>query len=262
MNLSAIPLAFKFVAVTLMLMEINYCVKRLHLPVNEPITAHSLKTIYIAHPYISGFGGTLGTTNYLFIFSKDGRLRRIQRINKFEKLPLDQLQERLSHMKSLIDTNGAYKLATNWLSEMSIDTDLLEKAHPHSVEQRFFYPGATSFSDLHKRSSNITLLPVFHVYWGDKRDPSVFISIFGPTKEMLYLGQNDDSYSRRPKELVKNMQSLLAIPDDKFESYSLIERSNLVAQFSAVNYTNVDSELSVLMSDTNNLVLPAALPSQ
>ena len=249
-----IPLAYKYVAVAAMLAEINHCADRLQLPAERPIGQESLKLIHVANPYVTGFGGTLETTNYSFVFFKDGKLRRIQRINRFERIPLRELQLEQSHLKSLISTNDAYQLATNWLTAISIDIVALENRYHWSVEQKFFYPDATSLDDPPEKRKRIVLLPIFHVSWGDKSKPAVMVSIFGPTKEMLGIYQNDDSFSQRPKDLLKDTDALLAIPDEEFLKYSPTERSNLVVRFSAVTYPPLTNELHTLLSQTNALV--------
>jgi hypothetical protein len=244
MNTLVIPLAYKYVAIAVMLVEINFCAGRLQLMNEAPITVKSLNLQHVANPYVTGFGGTLETTNYSFVFFEDGKLRRIQRINKFEKIPLRALQLKLYRMPSLINTNEAYQLATNWLSAISVDVLTLEQRHPHSVIQKYFYPDSTSIKDLPEKRKKIALLPIFHVFWGDEKEPAVMVSIFGPTKEMLGIYQNDDSFSLRPAELVKDADKLLAIQDEEFLKYSDEERSNLVVRFSAVNcsQTNAPAE--------------------
>jgi hypothetical protein len=69
--------------------------------------------------------------------------------------------------------------------------------------------------------------------------------IAGDTKDLLYLRQEDDSYSKRPATLIKDVDSLLAIPDAEFLTYSTLERSNLVSRFAAVDYGTPRSGLAV-----------------
>ena len=236
MNALLIPLAYKYVAIALMVAEINYCSQKLQLPLDGAVTGESLQLVHVSNPYVTGFGGTLETTNYSFIFFKDGRLHRVQRINRFEAIPLRELQLKQARMNSLIDTNGAYQLATNWLSAISVDVPALESSFPSSVEQRFFYPDATSLEDAPEKKSRVVLLPIFHVFWGDKSKPVIMVSIFGPTKEMLGIYQNDDSFSRRPKELLKDVQILLNIPNQEFQKYSDLQKHDLIVGYSITKY--------------------------
>src|SRR5262249_9956185 len=139
-------------------------------------------------------------------------------------------------MKSLISTNDAYRLATNWLSRISVDVPALESKSRHSVEQTFFYPDATGLNDPPEKRRRAVLLPFFHVIWGSASNPVVMVSIFGPTKELLSIHQEDDSFSRRPKDLLRDLDSLLSIPDSAFLRYSQEERNHLAARFAAVDY--------------------------
>ncbi len=45
----------------------------------------------------------------------------------------------LSHQKSLIDSNGAYRLATNWLTQIDVDVAKLERTNKVEVRQRWFW---------------------------------------------------------------------------------------------------------------------------
>jgi hypothetical protein len=60
----------------------------------------------------------------------------------------------------------------------------------------------------------------------------------------LKLRQEDDSYSKRPAALIKDMDKLLAIPDEEFLKYSPTERSNLIVRFAAVHYPPLDNAAS------------------
>ena len=63
------------------------------------------------------------------------------------------------------------------------------------------------------------------------------VSIFGPTKELLGLYQDDDSFSRRPRDLLKDMDTLLAIADEEFAKYSAEDRRKLISRFAAIGYS-------------------------
>src|SRR5262249_54569046 len=142
-----IPLAYKYVALTLMLAEINDISQRLNLPVERPLVPQNFHVIHVAKPFLTGFGGTLETDKFSFVFFKSGILRRITRLNAFENLPLRELQWKQSRMTSLVNSNQAYQLATNWLGAVSVDVAALEKRYRPSVEQTFFYPDSIDLED-------------------------------------------------------------------------------------------------------------------
>jgi hypothetical protein len=139
-------------------------------------------------------------------------------------------------MKSLISTNEAYQLASNWLAAISVDVAALEKQNPPSVEQLFLYPDAASIDDPPEKRERVVLLPIFHVKWGDSKRPAIMVSVFGPTKELLGMRQDDDSFSGRPKDLLKDVNTLLRIPDEEFAKYSDAQRRDLIVRFAAVKY--------------------------
>ncbi len=127
---------------------------------------------------------------------------------------------------STIDTNGAYRIATNWLASIQVDVARLERENPPALKQQSI--------------NGYGLIPVFYVDWEEQRersDQTVRVMIAGDTKDLLYLRQEDDSYSMRPAALIKEMDKLLAISDAEFLRYSPLERSNLVARFAAVDYS-------------------------
>jgi hypothetical protein len=224
-------------------------------PVEQPVALENLGTKFVSDPWIAGFGGTLETKDYSFIFHKSGILRRIQPIHPFEQIPLRQLQWRQSRMTSLINTNKAYQITTNWLLAISVDLLSLENKFPPSVDQRFFYPDSNSLDDPPDKRKRIILLPIYHVYWGDKENPAVLVSIFGPTKEMLGIFQNDYSFSRRPRDLLRDISNLLAIDDGEFSQYFSEQRNDLIGRFTSICFeTNflLKSKQDVLQHNQTN----------
>src|SRR6266404_5549070 len=98
MDKLAVPLAYKYAAVAVMLAEINYCANKLELPIELPTSAASLRTEHVSRPFLTGFGGTLETETFSFVFFRSGRIRQIVRINRFERVPLRELQWQQSRM--------------------------------------------------------------------------------------------------------------------------------------------------------------------
>src|SRR5207253_152044 len=122
-------------------------------------------------------------------------------------LPLTKYVQQLAGKPSKIDTNGAYHLTRDWLASIEVDLPALEKAHPWKAEQWFlkgrFLRGPKP-------------VPVFDVKWGNWAMPTVSVMIAGDTKEILNLRLEDDSYSKRPVALIKDLDKLLAISDEEF----------------------------------------------
>lgn len=228
-----LPMAYKYVVLMVMLGEINHCTDKLGLP-GPAIRQDDVSTFYVTHPLLTGFGGTVETENFSFSFFKSGILRQIVRIHKFDRSPRREVLLNLSRLSSVIGTNDAYRLATNWLHAIDVNAFALERRYGHHVEQTFFYGDRERPSSSGRR---VVLLPIFHVTWGNERDPAVTVSIYGPTRELLAIRQSDDSFSQRPRNLLTNVSDLLNISDAEFVSYSAIERDRLVQRFATTHLT-------------------------
>jgi hypothetical protein len=217
-------LAYKYVATAAMIAEINYCAGKLHLPVDQSNTQREFRSEEVAPPNIMAFGGRFDTDHYSFCFGETGRLRFITKLHPFGNVTIHQRNQMLldSGLNSLISTNGAYELATNWLNAISVDVSSLEITNAVHIRQQM----ATLTDDTK------VLLPLFNIAWGDVFDPQVTIEIDGRNKELLSLRLEYDSFSNRPISLIKNRDELMAIPDSVFLKYSPLEKSNLVVRFS------------------------------
>jgi hypothetical protein len=225
-------LAYKYVAAAVLVAEANFNAERLELPIEKPILLSKLAWTYI--PPVStlkddGFGGRIDAGHYAF--SEGGRpgYRYITKLEPFGGLSTAEQNQMLSHCKSLIGTNGAYRLASNWLSLIDVDVHELEKTNKAEVQQRWFWGGGSP--------ERRVLLPIFEVGWGGSKTT---VTVDGRTKQVIEIRQEDDSFSRRPRELVKGLDKLLAVSDEEFLKYSTAERSNLVVRFAATNYPVLD----------------------
>src|ERR1035438_2763762 len=120
-------LAYQSAAMQLMVGQANFDARQLHLPETLPMTVPAdTNTRTVARPP-DGVTGGFATSNYLYRFNA-GRLVSIQKKPQ-PRGPADALSQ-----PTLIDTNGAYQLATQWLAAISMDVPALEK-YPHSVIQ-------------------------------------------------------------------------------------------------------------------------------
>ena len=220
-------LAFKHVALAVMLAEINYCSSNLHLPLVLPVQEHYALKPSIYDPSIIGFAGCVELAEYNFCFSGTGRLQFIVRREPGRgKLSLVEYCEQLAEVKSVITTNDAYRIATNWLTTMEVELDRLEREKPHFVQQQSFKSA----------KHGPVMLPIFYVTWGEAPHSAISVTISGVNGELIRLMQDDVSYSKRPVSLIKNLDQVLGISDSEFAGYTAVERSNLVARFAAVSY--------------------------
>lgn len=238
------PLAYKYVATAVMLMEINYCASRLQLPLNLPLRQQDIRKLFVPHPRVIGFSGTFDFEEYAFSFAKSSKLLYIVNLSHpWYRFPggsvnMNDYLDGLTQVPSLVDTNGAYRMATNWLAELEVDVPKLEREHRPTITQY--------------KWMDTSPIPLFEVTWdnGGKRlangelssSPSISVLISGDTGELIHLRQDDGAYSKRPAALVKDMKRLLAIPDEEFLKYTPEQRSNLVAEFAAVQYAFVPND--------------------
>lgn len=222
--MQTVSLAYQFVAVAVMLAEINYCCSKLDMDIELPITEKAIRKAAVFHPDIIGFAGNVYTERFAFDFSRSGRLRFITKLQKRSRI---EYLDTLVGVKSVIDTNDAYRIATNWLVGMEIDLEKLEKERPPTVRQQLFLTKAGATVDL----------PIFHIKWGDWHRSAVEATVSGENRTLISLRQDVISYSKRPASLITNVAELLAITDAEFRGYSAAQRSNLVARFAAVDYS-------------------------
>ncbi len=229
--MGTVSIAYKYVAIAMMLMEINFCAKRLHLPIEIPLRTDTIRVAAAYDPRIAGFMGRIETINFFFSFAESGKLCYIIQLDERHSLSINEYHQKMSKLRSKLDTNGAYQLATNWLTALDVDCARLEKDAPHRVEQEFFYSHVVGTN-----GSDPVPLPLFSVTWGDALVPKVSVRLSGVTGELISLRQDDESYSKRPSVLIKDQDQLLAISDAEFRAFSPQQRSNLVSRFSAVEY--------------------------
>lgn len=222
-------LAYKFVAIAVMLNEINFCAGRLHLAVRQPIKQSDICSALVLDPAVIGFSGRLEVSPYTFVFAQSGRLRYLVKSNEHAGQSLLQYEKGLSRTPSSIDNEGARRIARTALQCMDVDVGAMESTHPCMVKQRF-----VSYHEENKE--HVVAIPIFDVKWGNWVTPNVAVVISGMTEEILSLRQEDDSYSTRPEDLIKNTNKLLAIPDVEFLKYTAAQRLEVVKQYAAVDY--------------------------
>ncbi len=216
----------------LMLAEANHALEKLDVPGWQPVTMSDVVNFNISPPRMR-VGGSIDTANYYFGFGEN-KLQFIQRVEPDSEMNLAERQLRWSRMKSPTGTNEAFQLATNWLIRLDVDVDELQKSHPVTVQQQFFFPaGDTKHTPV--------MLPRFEVRWGTNQSrPAVWVSIFGPTKSPLHIRQEDGSFIRRPNLVNKEkIEHLLAIENKDFAAWTIGEKSNVVTQSAGNAYSSL-----------------------
>jgi hypothetical protein len=244
-NLNHASWAWQEIAIPRMLQEANWAAARLKLPTHYPIQITDIvdcfagspspevfyssnrfpDTIYGAHIYDSdiprdarmsalqiGIAGRIANTNFEFGFEQ-GKLCRVTRMSRPAVEYYADNLDGLVGKPSLIDTNGAYQLATQWLAAVDIDMAALNKLK-WTVNQ-LHYKG--------RGMTNYATLPLYYVDFGNIHypadgnipafdKPQVSVEVLGTTKELQELMIKDLSFSRRPLMLVTNVLEMIRTP--------------------------------------------------
>lgn len=137
-----------------------------------------------------------------------------------------------THVKSLIDADEACRMASDWLRAMEIDVEKLNRERKSKVEQLQWMLRDP--------------IPWFTVTWDNggrmlgngqpSSIPAISILIDGEKCCLVDLMIEDEIYSNRPAELIKNIGDLLMISNDQFSAYDTFQKSDLVSNFAAVRY--------------------------
>lgn len=242
-----IPLAYKFVVITAMMSQVNYYAPRLHLPIDVPIKEQDIRSLIAAPPpsHNGRYGARLQVKNYSFTFTErsfsifnlaeDG-LQSFGIPTMKPRESSKDLLERASKMKYTVSTNDTYRMATNWLVALDIDLAKLEKVNPPCVNK---YP-------IFHSDRGLVPSPLLIVEWKNTNAPGydpteVMVEISAVSGELLQL-TDGGFFSKREQPLIKDLDKLLAISDEEFLKYSLLERSNLVSRFSAIYYYPFDNQ--------------------
>jgi hypothetical protein len=231
-----LTLAYKYVAVALMLMHVNFFAGKVGLKLDHPITEQDVRGgSHVSPPRTNNFSGSILTDDYSFGFGW-GHLANFHR-NDFRadsNAAVRELNARLSKSSSLIDTNGAHDLATNWLGIIGVDLQEAQRKYKLKITQWRYYPAGLSESPV--------LLPVFLVEWrGAPFKPPrrqiemavVALTILGTTKELIEFHVLDDSLFVRPGIAINDQDRLFSISDAEFQTFDALQRSNLVVQCSS-----------------------------
>ena len=139
--------------------EANFAAKQLNLQDWTPLEGTNGAIVEVMSAPL-GVSGSVVTSNYV-IEVKRGHvswvsIRSDSELKKNEISPAE-----LAKRPSLVDTNGAHALATQWLAELSVDVAKLEAEQPFQIIQN-------TWRDQDSSGGKITSnqMPVFRLRWG------------------------------------------------------------------------------------------------
>ena len=227
--------AYQTAAMQLMVGQANLAVKQLDLKEPLPIVIPADTNKWEVAPPPMGIGGYLAGSNYSFEFSK-GQLRTIRKKDWLRKIspPVQNVLD-LGDRPSLLDTNSAYQLATQWLASISVDISSLVQTSPPTI---FQVAGKKRDGRGHPLpgDGNLVITPLFMIGWGEDpinsqlrarlktmnrplrpRPPGrmspVYMEILGTTREILELGVHDESlFTSAPMQLTNAAELLGPLP--------------------------------------------------
>jgi hypothetical protein len=220
-------LAYQSAAMQLMVGQANYDAQQLHLREALPIAVPANTNTWSVAMPPDGVTGGFATSNYVYRFSA-GKVAWIQK----KPRPRGAAGDAAENLPSLVDTNGAYQLATQWLAAVAVDVPALESKYPHSVVQLGVRPsvvrnrpGGTN-RVVHQASTSFTTRskiapPLFRVAWGGGRGTptalartalQVSVEILGSTKECTSLRIQNPEWIKAPPLQVTNAAALLGTP--------------------------------------------------
>jgi len=249
-----ITLAYKHVAMAVMLALANDFTKKAEIPITRPLTLADVQQgSHFSPPRLNGFGGSVVTSNHFFGFSR-GYLANFKKLEP--SINSDAAQqarnEELAKSPNSLDSSGAYDFAVACLSRIGVAPVALKSNYTHKVTQRSFFPRAKGFvaaQGTGPRGS--TLLPVFDIEWAFKGAsaqagpypvPAIALTIFGPTKELVELHITDDHLVPGKTQPVKDVEKLLAIKDADFTAYTEQQKSDLLSRFSAIPLLPIEDQ--------------------
>ena len=235
--------AYQSAAMQLMVGQANFDAQQLHLKETLPIVVPARTNSWNVAMPPDGVAGGFATSNYVYRFNA-GRLMSIQKKPQSRGAAPDAAEAG----PSLIDTNGAYQLAKEWLAAISVDMSALESTSAHSVMQVGVRPAANAnrermhapagsrnrpgtTNSLPSRADasptitvtnrSIATTPLFRVTWGGGRGPQpssartgvqVSVDILGSTKQCVGLHIQNPALFKGPPLQITNTAALLGPP--------------------------------------------------
>jgi hypothetical protein len=215
--------AYQSAVMQLIVGQANFDAQTLHLRETLPITVPAnTNTWRVAMPP-DGVTARLMTSNYVYQFDA-GRLVSIQMRS--------QPRSAADSQPSLIDTNGAYQLAREWLATLSVDVTALDSKYPHTVQSSATAPPVVNRGHNHPgepnrfsgdgggnrpRGTNDVAQhhltrgrpPLFRVTWGGGRNSQASVEILGSTKQCQGLRISNAELFTGPPLRVTNAAALL-----------------------------------------------------
>ncbi len=245
MDPNASSLAYKFVAMLIMLTEVNRVADDLALDIARPVSVASIsRTSTVSPPKLVRFGGSIITDTYFFGFT-EGRLRYIRRIGESSQLKNGITAHTPNSLESRpLGTNEAYLRAKTWLARLDMDLSALEASHIPKIVERRPVQVKDSLTTLGEAAGN-RLEAFIEITWGEIQVhprrrymvPAVTVSVSAVTGHLIqFRVEGDAKYWTRSLLQVHEIDKLLQISDQEFTQMSPEQRQGLFARHSHLRY--------------------------
>jgi hypothetical protein len=129
---------------------------------------------------------SFSTANLAFNF-RDGKLHLV--MNTQTNIEAVEYYRAWAKMPSLVNSNEAYHMATNWLTRVYVDVAALNQKYKVSVGQPGFW--MTPPAKIGEEGHDWTILPLYYVTWRKGDYEAAKVGIFGPTKQFMGLTIGD-----------------------------------------------------------------------
>ena len=204
-QLMLITPAYHSEALRLVIGEANRVAVGLNLPEALPITESNLVSTYIPAPAMARrLGGGLGnitTSNYTYYVSVANKFSFLEKRN-MEQEYLRLRKQYLWPVKRM-DTNAAYKAATQFLAAASMDVKALNQDCDVHIDA--FMPEGISGK---------VFVPVYGIHWTSKnpeiRGSVAEVKYIEPTKTLCQLRVSKPEYIHRSPLLISNLDLLIS----------------------------------------------------
>jgi len=203
--------AYQKEALGLVIQEATQVAQTLKLHDEFPITQSNLVAFHISpfgFAYAYKMIGGVTTKYYSYYISSN---------NKFSSLSIANYDQTCQELKGhnllsvdKIDTNIALYLATNWLSQLSINITGLNHDCIAHVAVSPYWNNLVHLGD----SPQKTFVPIYYVWWtypGDKPEGqggAASVELYAPTKKLLQLSISDPKYNLRKPVVFTNLDAL------------------------------------------------------
>jgi hypothetical protein len=221
-----VSVAYKLVVAGMTISAMNFISERLGLT-TKPIEQKDLTGFYVSMPWLDAKPmlptANFETKNFMFVF-RDGKLHTV--MNTQTNVESVEHYREWAKMASLVDSNAAYRLATNWLGRVYVDVAALNRKYEVHVGQPGFW--ATPPAKFGEDGKDWTLLPLYYVTWTKGDYQAAKVGIFGPAKQFMGLTIGDVD---KPEDPTLCNHTYLMVTNQK----ELLAMTNLPVQMEVTN---------------------------